>query len=218
MRAEVVATPVLERLAAGEARGRVHAVSPDAAYLDLDSGFVVAITARGVPLMPNGVAVDRLAVADGVARAAPGRIEAGAEAVAWDPARPPRWEPALRPVAAGDRDALARRADAIHGAVGDGVAVTARGRGREGARHLRDALAGRDAAAAARAAERLLGLGGGLTPEGDDVLCAAARIAAALGDAVGFAAPERDRCLAALVPAGVRERTTPLSATLLELA
>src|SRR4051794_4059422 len=110
MRAEVVATPVLERLAAGEARGRVHAVSPDAAYLDLDSGFVVAITARGVPLMPNGVAVDRLAVADGVARAAPGRIEAGAEAIAWDPARPPRWEPALRPVAAGDRDALARRA------------------------------------------------------------------------------------------------------------
>src|SRR4051812_41129483 len=133
MRAEVVATPVLERLAAGEARGRVHAVSADAAYLDLDSDFVVAITARGVPLMPNGVAVDGLAVAEGGARAAAGGHQAGAEAITGAGARPPRWEPALRPAAAGERDALARRADAIHAAVGDGVAVTARGRGREGA-------------------------------------------------------------------------------------
>ncbi len=53
MIAHRVAAPVLER---APARGVVAGVVRTAAYLELD-GFVVAVTARGVPLMPNGVAV-----------------------------------------------------------------------------------------------------------------------------------------------------------------
>ncbi len=77
MDAEVVATPVLERLHAGAATGVVRGATERAAYLDL-GGFVVALTAPGVPLMPNGIAVPRTAVPDGPVRAAPGRIDAGA--------------------------------------------------------------------------------------------------------------------------------------------
>ena len=76
----------------------------------------------------------------------------------------------------------------------------------------------RDPDAAAHAADRLLGLGGGLTPEGDDVLAATAAVVFAAGDAVGFAEPERARWLSALVPADAAARTTALSATLLALA
>jgi hypothetical protein len=55
----------------------------------------------------------------------------------------------------------------------------------------------------------LVGRGAGLTPEGDDVLAGACAVLAAAGRA--------DRA-AALLPADLRERTTALSATLLELA
>ncbi|MEA2249492.1 MAG: hypothetical protein QOH46_4021, partial [Solirubrobacteraceae bacterium] len=99
-----------------------------------------------------------------------------------------------------------------------GLEVTLRGRGQEGARHLHRALCDRDAEQAARAAERLIGLGPGLTPEGDDVLAATAATITAIGDAVGFAGPERDAWLQALLPGDRRERTTALALTLLELA
>jgi hypothetical protein len=56
-----------------------------------------------------------------------------------------------------------------------------------------------------RALGALLGRGGGLTPEGDDLLAGALAVAAATG-----AAPA--------LPPDLRERTTALSATLLELA
>jgi Protein of unknown function (DUF2877) len=56
---------------------------------------------------------------------------------------------------------------------------------------------------------RLVGRGPGLTPEGDDLLAGACAVLAAAGRA--------DRA-AALLPANLRERTTALSATLLELA
>jgi Protein of unknown function (DUF2877) len=217
MLARVVATPVLGRLAVGDARGTVRSVSGGAAYLDLD-GFVVALTADGVPLMPNGVAVERVPTTGGVARARPGLIELEADAITWDPDGPPGWEPALRRARPDEREALARRGVAILAALDGDVAVTATGRGREGAEHLRRALAARDAAAAERASERLLGLGGGLTPEGDDVLAATAAVVAAVGDAAGFRGADRERWLAALVPADCHERTTGLSATLLELA
>jgi Protein of unknown function (DUF2877) len=69
------------------------------------------------------------------------------------------------------------------------------------------ALAARDAAGARAEAERLIGLGPGLTPEGDDLLAGALAVAAVLH------AP-----LAGVLPPDLRERTTRLSATLLELA
>src|SRR4051794_34039588 len=238
MRASVVATPVLERLAAGAARGVVRGATERAAYLDLE-GFVVALTAPGVPLMPNGIAVARTALGDGAVRAAPGRIVAAGDAGTWDAAAPPAWEPGLPrlgPAGAGaprgrgagraaapgrggapDAGALRERGAAIAAALGRWWELGAGERGREGLDALGRALRDRDANAAARAAERLLGLGGGLTPEGDDVLTATAAVVAAAGAAFGFAGRARERWLAALVPDDTASRTTALSATLLRL-
>ena len=248
MVAEVVATPVLERLRAAAGAGVVRGATERAAYLDL-GGFVVALTAPGVPLMPNGIAVPRTDVADGAVRAGPdGIVLSGGAVVSWDGAA--RWDPALRRAAPEDAPVLRARAAAVLDALGvvgaeagaadaapvfaafglsvaearaapapTAAAPAAGGeRARAGLEHLRRAVVDRDAGAAARAADRLLGLGGGLTPEGDDVLAATAAVVAAAGDAAGFAAPDRARWLAALVPDDVATRTTALSATLLVLA
>ena len=224
MRAATVATPVLERFGAGEAEGVVRGATDRAAYLDFD-GFVVALTAPGVPLMPNGVAVARSAVRDGQARAAPGRIALAGDAVTWDASDPPAWEPALpraAPGATATAAALRERGAAIRaaldGAGGDPAGLAAGARGRAGLERLRRAVRERDAGAAASAAEHLTGLGGGLTPEGDDVLTATAAVVAATGGAFAFGDAERGRWLAALVPPDAATRTTALSATLLALA
>jgi hypothetical protein len=225
MIARVVATPVLEWLAAaGASRGAVRGMTSGAMYLELD-GRVIALTPPGVALMPNGIAVPHL-LAEGSVRARPGLVEVGSEQVSWDPAHPPAWEPRPRGLRSSDRGAPARRGTAILRALGiegspsidGGLDVTLRGRGQEGARHLYRALCDRDAAQAAMAADRLLGLGPGLTPEGDDVLAATAATVAAIGDAVGFDGPARDAWLRALLPADRARRTTALSLTLLELA
>jgi hypothetical protein len=172
--------------------------------------------------MPNGVAVAHSAVRDGPARAAPGRIDVAGAAIIWDASHPPAWEPALPRVPAGAAAALRERGAAIGAAVDGGGAdpagLVAGARGRAGLEHLRRALRDRDAGAAASAADHLTGLGGGLTPEGDDVLTATAAVVAAAGDALGFGDPERGRWLAALVPPDAAARTTALSATLLALA
>ena len=76
MIAHRVAAPVLER---APARGVVAASCGTAAYLELD-GFVVAVTARGVPLMPNGVALT-----DGPSRA---EVRWGGDRVAGGGHRP----------------------------------------------------------------------------------------------------------------------------------
>jgi hypothetical protein len=96
-----VATPVLERLAT-DASGVVLGAGATAAWVELD-GFVVAVTTREVPLLPNAVA---LAAAGGAltrhglgagttARLAPGRVELGTLRVTWDPAAPPAWDPTV---------------------------------------------------------------------------------------------------------------------------
>src|SRR5690349_3812884 len=98
MRATVVATPVIERLKGGEVQGAVRGATERAAYLDFD-GFVVALTAPGVPLMPNGIGVERVVPGDGAVR------------VTWSPDT--AWEPRLPAVAAGRADALRPRGEAI---------------------------------------------------------------------------------------------------------
>jgi hypothetical protein len=223
MVAASVATPVLERFGAGAAEGVVRGATDRAAYLDF-GGFVVALTAPGVPRMPNGVAVARTAVRDGAVRAAPGRIDLPGDAITWDANDPPAWEPALPrvPKGAGAAAALRERGAAIGVALGgpspEVPELVAGERGRAGLEHLRRALREGAADAAALAADRLTGLGGGLTPEGDDVLAATAAVVAAAGDALGFAGRERERWLAALVPPDAAGRTTALSSTLLALA
>jgi Protein of unknown function (DUF2877) len=100
--ARLVATPVLERLPPSGVRGTVLGVSATAAWVDL-GGFVVAVTAREVPLLPNGVALAagggalrRAGRPGGAARCAPGRVELGGGlTVTWDPADPPAWDPTV---------------------------------------------------------------------------------------------------------------------------
>src|SRR4051812_41495453 len=158
MVATVVATPVLERLAAGAVAGVVRGATDRAAYLDLD-GFVVALTAPGVPLMPNGIAVARTALGDGAVRAAPGGIAVAGDAGTWDAEAPPGWEPGLPRFGPGDAGALRARGAAIAAALGRSE-LGAGERGREELDALDRALRDRAADNAARAAERLLGLGG----------------------------------------------------------
>jgi hypothetical protein len=97
-----VATPVLERLRGGDRAGTLLGVSATAAWVDL-GGFVVAITTREVPLLPNAVALTAGAgglggagAAGGAVRCSPGRVEVGGLRVVWSPADPPGWDPAVR--------------------------------------------------------------------------------------------------------------------------
>lgn len=114
-------------------------------------------------------------------------------AVSWDPAAPPAWDPVVRPPAWGPAD--------VAGLAGW---LTAR-------------VPVPDLSLA-RAADRLVGRGPGLTPEGDDVLAGAAAAVRALGPAAGVPPERRDDLVAGLVPPDVAARTGALSATLLGLA
>jgi Protein of unknown function (DUF2877) len=121
--AHLVATPVLERLT-GERSGVVLGVGATACWVDLD-GFVVAITTRQVPLLPNAVALaagsgtlqQPSAAAGRVARFAPGRIELGTLRITWDPAAPPAWDPTVPVATDAEPEALARRGAALLGAL-----------------------------------------------------------------------------------------------------
>jgi hypothetical protein len=163
----IAAAPVRERF---DGRSAVVAgANRHAAYLDFD-GFIVALTARGVPLMPNGIALA------GDPPPVGGRVTldlAGADV----------WDPMLRLGA----DPVRRGGEIL------------RAIGRSDERSWR-----------APATDDLIGRGPGLTPEGDDVLAAAAAVVAARWPG--------DPWLAHLLPADLRDRTTALSATLLELA
>jgi hypothetical protein len=84
----------------------------------------------------------------------------------------------------------------------------------DGPDDLVEAVVSRDPDRAALVGRRLIGRGGGLTPEGDDLLAGAAAVVAS-GSWPGAL---REAWLTALVGADLRSRTTALSATLLELA
>ena len=235
--AHLVATPVLELVkVTGAVRGKLLGAGATAAWVDLD-GFVIAVTTREVPLLPNAVALTAGAGAlgepglapGGRARLAPGRIDLGPTQVTWDPAAPPAWEPAVPvPVDAGP-ESLARRGTALLRALGASPAelvdelarrdlpTAADPAGAAALELLFRAVRERDPEPAARAARELLGRGPGLTPEGDDLLAAVAGTLAVLGTAAGWDRPILAGTLAALV-AQAPARTTALSATLLELA
>jgi hypothetical protein len=233
--AHLVALPVLERPTGG-ARGVALGAGATAAWVDLD-GFVVAVTTREVPLLPNAVALaagsgalGRSGIAAGAgARLSPGRIDLGRLQVTWDPSAPPAWDPVVPvPTDAGPA-ALARRGAALLGALGAGPTLLVDQLARSGLPTATDpagaaalglllrAVRERDPGPAAGAAGGLLGRGPGLTPEGDDLVAAVAGTLAVLGPAAGWDRAVLTAVLAALVtPAPAR--TTALSATLLALA
>ena len=76
------------------------------------------------------------------------------------------------------------------------------------------AVESRDPTLAARVGARLVGRGGGLTPEGDDLVAGVAAVIA-VGNWPGAS---RQAWVDALIGGDLRRRTTALSATLLELA
>ncbi|HJW61621.1 MAG TPA: hypothetical protein VJ931_18465, partial [Actinomycetota bacterium] len=122
--AHLVATPVLERLG-GEADGVVLGAGATAAWVDLD-GFVVAITTREVPLLPNAVALAagsgalmRPGLAPGTpARVAPCRIDLGPLRIIWSPADPPAWDPTVPVPWHAAPKAVAERGAALRSALG----------------------------------------------------------------------------------------------------
>jgi len=199
-----VATPVLERVR-GTAGGTVLGAGATAAWIDL-GGFVLAVTTREVPLLPNAVALtagagalDRVAPG-GAASCSPGRVSLGGLTVVWDPADPPGWDPTV-PVAAGA--GVGRRGEAVLAAIGVrslrappdlvaglarvGLATAAEPDGAAGIELLLRAVLDRDPDLGAAASGVLLGRGPGLTPEGDDLLAAVAATLTTLGPAAGVA-------------------------------
>jgi Protein of unknown function (DUF2877) len=255
-----VATPVLERLAAGRpglldhgggaaapagaaVRGRVLGAGATAAWVDL-GGFVVAVTTREVPLLPNAVALAAGAGtlpaagvrAGATARLAPGRVDLGAPQITWDPIAPPSWDPAVPVPVDAAPDAVARRGAALLHALGVpdpaaqlpdpaalvpelarvGLATASDPGGAAGLAGLLGAVRDRDPGPAAGAVRELLGRGPGLTPEGDDLVAAVAGTLAVAGPAAGLDQATLGTFLDALAP--VPGRTTALSATLLALA
>jgi Protein of unknown function (DUF2877) len=84
----------------------------------------------------------------------------------------------------------------------------------DGPEDLVRAVESRDPSLAAAAGARWIGRGGGLTPEGDDLVAGVAAVVAAST----WPPALREAWLAALVGADLGSRTTALSATLLELA
>jgi len=80
------------------------------------------------------------------------------------------------------------------------------------------AVHSREPRAAADAGRRLIGVGPGLTPLGDDYLVGSAIAVTALAGATGFPEPRRQSWLEALIPAKPGSRTTPLSGWILEMA
>ena len=117
----------------------------------------------------------------------------GAPAVAWDPASPPLWDPVVAPPPGGRGAVVALAGWLSARVVAPDVPL-------EGA------------------AERLVGRGPGLTPEGDDILAGVAIGLRSLGPAAGLPPGRVEALAAAMCPPDVRRRTGALSATLLALA
>ena len=165
-----------------------------------------------LPRATPPLAVGPLALGDGfIALVTPPGTPWLPNAIVLGPGPPVVWDPMVGPIEPGP--ALAERGAAILSAFGVASPASVAGAlsgaatrpSPEAVAALVAALGSDDAAARCRAALGLLGRGPGLTPEGDDLLAGAAVVAAAAGDAL-------------VLPPGLRMLTTPLSATLLELA
>jgi hypothetical protein len=80
------------------------------------------------------------------------------------------------------------------------------------------AVAQRSPQLASEGAARLVGLGPGRTPLGDDYLAGCGIAVARFGGAAGFASPHRERWLTALTPRSLAGATNPVSARMIARA
>ncbi len=140
--AHLVATPVLERLTggfegedpAGGVAGVVLGAGATAAWVDV-GGFVIAITTREVPLLPNAIALSAGSGAlshpgvtpGATAHLTPGLMTLGPLRITWDPITPPLWDPTV-PVPTGvTPEGMAARGAAILRALGSRPGTAAKG-------------------------------------------------------------------------------------------
>jgi Protein of unknown function (DUF2877) len=208
--------------------GTVLGSSAAAAYLAFGDS-VVALTARSVPPMPNGAAVIE---GHGLNAFEPGaRVHLSAEGVRTSRAEVAWREADLVDLGVSsnesyDAGAVAHRGRDLLRALGqdaDPVAAIAgarpelvAGEGLEGVRLLSKGLTLGEPDVVARAARILTGRGPGLTPDGDDLLAAAAAATVAFEGPAGFRPTTGLR--GALLADDLEERTSSLSASLLRLA
>jgi hypothetical protein len=203
---------VRDQLAA-RSRAQVVGVQSRACHLGLDADALVILSAPGVPLSPNGVAVDvaptvtmteaGFRAGQTVTLSSHGPGEAGADwrvvldgAAIWEP------RPVLRRVALGlieDRLRQIRLAVRAHGASESLLPLLWPAAAAPGtlpaalirlasvpARLLGEAAIRGDAESVAGAAAGLAGLGPGLTPSGDDLLAGFAAAWTLIGESLGL--------------------------------
>jgi hypothetical protein len=229
---------VVELVAGARRTGVVRGGGSSAVFIEFD-GFVVGVTAPGVPLMPNGLELENgaagsLALAAGswlrpgtAAEIMSGSVTAGGQSISWSFRLTHVWNALLRVKA--DAAALHRRGGLILAGCGvqptvDPAELAARVAAllddvdAEALTLLLRSLRTRNSELAGTAAQRLIGRGPGLTPLGDDVVTAVAGIVAGVARAVGWSDDERHRWLASIRGLPLRVATTALSATLIELA
>ncbi|GII54585.1 hypothetical protein Pth03_29740 [Planotetraspora thailandica] len=198
---------------------RVLATFPLAVYLEVRSEsephVIALVTGEGIRL-PNAVVLGE--PLDGIAPGADGWVGDGIVEVGGIGVRVRRWWDPAPPLGPADPVRLWRSHDLLSG-------IRERSRRRPGLD-----LAGAPALLASgcragsltdgiTAAERLIGLGPGLTPSGDDMLCGLLIALRHFGVATGTPrAVWLADWLAAAVTYDARTRTTPISATLLHCA
>jgi hypothetical protein len=204
-------------------QARVIAARPYAVYLELPPPAaeprVLVLTAAGTSRLPNAVAVsaglDRLVPeVSGESWVGRGVVQAGQLTVRvlrwWDPS------PVLGPLS---RARLEQGAASLHRACaaadrGSGLA------GHDAPAALAACCAGGDLAGAVEAAERMVGLGPGLAPSGDNMVSGLLLALRLLGGAIpgGTRAVWLADWLGAAVTSDGSRRTTSLGATLLHCA
>lgn len=221
-----VAAPVMD-LARRPRTGTCIGSVSGAAYLAFH-GTVVALTARGVPRMPNGMSLDgpvpriergaRVQLVERSLRTEGTVVARYGAAEVWEPTLVPWGKRAQIP----RQGAALLGAAGIEGASGEPFAAISNlardDRLGRGLHALLEAIGGKEPSSARRAAESLIGRGPGLTPAGDDLLAAAILGVLAFGAAAGLSSDDRRGLSAALHPPDAARRTTSLSATLLALS
>jgi hypothetical protein len=221
-----VATPVLEW---GARAGSVTTVTRGSVLVDVD-GSIVAITMGRAPILPNAVGIPRIdvrVVPGSTARLHADGLDAGSLRIRWGfPVS--AWEPRVA-VGSWRADRIRARGRAIlarlgaaraptGGVLGGGPSSAEDPVGTRAIEDLLSAIRRRNPSLAARASRRLVGLGVGLTPEGDDVLAAVVATIEALWRSAGWSPGDRDALVGAMTEDAGSGRTTALSTTLLALA